>query len=585
MSRRSTGQGFIDFAKLSLGTKTNWRFDVAVVLAIIFTALNSLRPATDFGSKSAAPFASALYMLGFYLLLNLVVFSVARILLSGASTARPRWQVGLFLLVSGALAIRIVQSLVELNDGKDTELVRQDIEGFVSSAVMGPTVFIAIAGIRQMIEVLKELQSRSESLSELIEQGSESLRTMRTNISAEVNQTLVNIRSSLAKSQSVKDIDPKKFSRTLQAATSKTLSLMELMEKVERDSGSSSLRRPAKGATLPSVKASSLFSAESLATFFVLLLFFRWAIYDVDAIFILSSALIGLVFVATVLTTRNLSGTVSFAVSIAIKLVFGMVAVLGTNFLYISAANFPISAFARALLVSLIYVASTSAHLIYEQSVRNIKQVNDDLARELSLLERETWAIKNHYQNTIHGTLKASLFYASLKAGQETTTDDDLRNIRATLEEALRAENFDVQSNQSIEQQLDGIFGIWRNVAKVSLAMNSNCKKIIDSNLETQDLVREIVREAVANALRHGNATEVSVRIIDVPQNLQITCINNGNLVPEKLVTGSGSAMLDKLCLDWSLKSANVEDDNQTILQATIASPKNNPVNPAAVLA
>ena len=568
------GQGLIHFVKNTVGTKTNWRVEIAIAMAAIFTALNALRPVSEIESKSGAPFTSAVQMFGVYLVLNLIGFWLAGVLLPAAPSSRPRWKIGLTLLIFGALAIRLIQTQVQGVRGEHIEFGSSDVEGFISSAVLVPTVFLAIAAINQMIEVLKELQARSEFLSELISKGADSLATMSENIRVEVNETLAVIRASIGKNKNDEEVDPKRFSSTLQAATKSALSLMSLLEKVERDPVLSPRPRGKKAAPFPRVNARELFSPDSLIILFLLLFFVRWAIYQLNWSLILASATTGLVFIGIALIARNLAGTINVLTLTLIKLVFGVLTVLGGNYFLIANEVFAPLSVSRALLVSSIYVSATSGHLIYKHSARKLERVNQDLAREVSLLERKTWAIKEHYQNSIHGTLKASLFYASLRVSQKSTTKADIAILRATLEKALVSENFEPQQNQGIEQQLDGVLAIWRNVAEIDVKIERDCQQVIDSNFETKGLVREIVREAAANALRHGSATKVKVDITSIDRNLEIICINDGNAAPRSLVGGSGSKLFDALCLDWRLSSVGSSRSSQTTLLARIAAPE-----------
>ena len=68
--------------------------------------------------------------------------------------------------------------------------------------------------------------------------------------------------------------------------------------------------------------------------------------------------------------------------------------------------------------------------------------------------------------------------------------------------------------------------------------------------------MNEIAKEAISNAVRHGDATEATV-LIDREQDdvLRIEITNNGSPPDPKRGSGIGSEMLDEVCISWRLYS------------------------------
>ena len=67
----------------------------------------------------------------------------------------------------------------------------------------------------------------------------------------------------------------------------------------------------------------------------------------------------------------------------------------------------------------------------------------------------------------------------------------------------------------------------------------------------TEASVGEIAREFITNAIRHGEATTVMVRIVVEQGCVQVTCDDDGRGVSAFASRGVGSRMLDELCIRW----------------------------------
>lgn len=80
--------------------------------------------------------------------------------------------------------------------------------------------------------------------------------------------------------------------------------------------------------------------------------------------------------------------------------------------------------------------------------------------------------------------------------------------------------------------------------------------------------VNEIAKEAVSNAVRHGNASVAKIEIDRMQNDLIEMKISNDGAPPKaKIEKGVGSQMFDELTLEWSLNFDRVS--SRTVLSAT----------------
>jgi signal transduction histidine kinase len=95
---------------------------------------------------------------------------------------------------------------------------------------------------------------------------------------------------------------------------------------------------------------------------------------------------------------------------------------------------------------------------------------------------------------------------------------------------------------------------LWSGVVEIDVHCDRNTAALLETVQTTSSIVIEIVREAVSNAIRHGDASHISIDISvnEAASDVVVTVINNGALVPEHPVSGIGSQQLDDMTLTWS---------------------------------
>jgi glucose-6-phosphate-specific signal transduction histidine kinase len=77
----------------------------------------------------------------------------------------------------------------------------------------------------------------------------------------------------------------------------------------------------------------------------------------------------------------------------------------------------------------------------------------------------------------------------------------------------------------------------------------------------------ELIHESCANAIRHGKATWVSIRLLEPSEReLSIDVVDNGSVFNVDAVVGMGTKILDACTLSWT----RTRDSGQTSLRATL---------------
>ena len=155
----------------------------------------------------------------------------------------------------------------------------------------------------------------------------------------------------------------------------------------------------------------------------------------------------------------------------------------------------------------------------------------------------------------MHGTVQAALTAAitRLNSAQELEPYQlnlVLQDLDRAREALTKTPNIEVDLNSAMA----AVISTWQGICSVSVQISPRAKRALDRDLNARMCVNEIVKEAVSNAVRHGEARKAWVEVDRVAdETLMISVRNDGRPLPVELEHGVGARMLDDLTLDWSL--------------------------------
>jgi hypothetical protein len=182
-----------------------------------------------------------------------------------------------------------------------------------------------------------------------------------------------------------------------------------------------------------------------------------------------------------------------------------------------------------------------------------------ELAKENSLFAQRLWVFRKRWLLVLHGSVQSSLTAALTRLQGDKNVDSV--TIELVKQDLMRAESA-VQANLKDELDLDaglkGLQDVWSGICNVSISLSERARRALDRSFDSAFCVNEIIKEAVSNAVRHGEATEAKVSIDRIEDDLLRIEVNNNGSAPrfgnEK---GIGSEMMDEICLTWSLTGEN----------------------------
>lgn len=201
------------------------------------------------------------------------------------------------------------------------------------------------------------------------------------------------------------------------------------------------------------------------------------------------------------------------------------------------------------------FAYSRSFELDRLEAVNQMQRDNDSLEREVALFEQQMWIARRNWSFVVHGTVQAALTAAITRlCSSEELEQYQIDMVVQDLDRARVALSKTPEIDVNLTQALPNLAATWSGICQVKFSLTGRATRALERDADSRMCVNEICKEAVSNAVRHGEASEVLVEIDRTADELlEIKISNNGRLLDQKQNPGVGSAMFDELTLRWSL--------------------------------
>lgn len=199
---------------------------------------------------------------------------------------------------------------------------------------------------------------------------------------------------------------------------------------------------------------------------------------------------------------------------------------------------------------------------------QQLKEVIENLAILNSQLRQEVWLNRRRIASVLHGPVQAALYASAMRLAQSQVYDKtlievvqrDIEHALLKLEEGHDGETFREVANQ--------IASLWAGSCHIDVEISADAEERISANRVAETCVTEVVREAISNAVKHGEAKNAQIKIsLERSRLIRVVIENDGIPAKQGAKTGFGSDFLDEVAFDWSLKS----NAGTTKLKAKIA--------------
>ena len=204
-------------------------------------------------------------------------------------------------------------------------------------------------------------------------------------------------------------------------------------------------------------------------------------------------------------------------------------------------------------------IAASQAHILDLNQSRVEDELNiaiAKLARENKLYEQKAWLARHGWYLLLHGVVQPALTTASIRASRsEVISKETKEEILSDLQRALDSLKDSRSLIQPVELSITEISSVWSGICEIDISLTPTVSYAVKNDDVASQILNEILKEVVSNAVRHGNASHITGEISMSDSKTISILISNDGLQPTKeKIESVGSTMLDAVCLERTLE-------------------------------
>jgi signal transduction histidine kinase len=183
-----------------------------------------------------------------------------------------------------------------------------------------------------------------------------------------------------------------------------------------------------------------------------------------------------------------------------------------------------------------------------------IKQLIDSSKIDQSLAQDEALRVQYDIARYLHGNLQSRMMSLGLTLKMSQQHDEESMSSAMSIADSLLnspfAEYLD-QHTRTLVEEVDFAVGKWDGLLNVKTDIEDLDEKL---SFVQKRAIGAVVEEALANALRHGFAKEVDIRIYQGKTGISIDITDDG-IGPRMQKPGLGTRLYDLVAINgWSLQ-------------------------------
>lgn len=274
--------------------------------------------------------------------------------------------------------------------------------------------------------------------------------------------------------------------------------------------------------------------------------------------------------------TRLLTGVKRFSSVLVSWLVIAFGAGIITEslnagtFVFTSATVF---LFATAVLIVFFLTSALDAYrLLISEKIAELDVVAAQLEWYRRSIHQSLWVEKRRLTRLIHSQVQSRILATAARVArqtpQRTINEHELQELRQVCLAAISSD----ETETDVRKFLNEISEVFSGATEIKFELFQGVDQILQHDKNTAGATLEIVREGINNAVKHGRANNIFVRIELEHQNLiaedmiAISVIDDGEPLKASTKPGLGQATLDELSIDWNISQI----EGLTVLKARV---------------
>jgi signal transduction histidine kinase len=188
------------------------------------------------------------------------------------------------------------------------------------------------------------------------------------------------------------------------------------------------------------------------------------------------------------------------------------------------------------------------------ETTERLEDVNKQLEVISSRLSQELWLNRKRMAALLHGPVQAALYASAMGMAQtKNPSQEYLARVQKDIESSLeQLNNPNRLESETLLSVMDQIKDLWSSSVEIKIDLQTDLEAAITKEPLTCDATIEVTRELVTNSIKHGQATQVQVKISEIDSSrFSVEVIDNGHALDEAATPGYGTKVLNELSLNW----------------------------------
>lgn len=165
------------------------------------------------------------------------------------------------------------------------------------------------------------------------------------------------------------------------------------------------------------------------------------------------------------------------------------------------------------------------------------------------------WHQQKALSRALHGPIQGAVTAAAMRLDAAVRDGTDATMLMAQTREQLRTAvsllEAQPESTSGIDDSLTLLTGTWEGVCSVTTSADSQAVAALDADDLCRSCLRDILIDAVSNAVRHGHAATVDITIRLVNDEVHVTVHDDGAATGSAAAPGLGTRILQECSTRW----------------------------------
>ena len=210
-----------------------------------------------------------------------------------------------------------------------------------------------------------------------------------------------------------------------------------------------------------------------------------------------------------------------------------------------------------ALIPGLLYIAQRLLAFLEQRQLSELATVRRAMSFEVSEVRRRAWLRQRHIAHALHSAIQSRVHAEArmVRTGSGPISADESARIVSTLNSSFDVLHNSAEVTPDAYGELEKAIEFWSGMCDIDFNVNPEVRTLLGANPDIGETVLVTCLEVINNAIRHGKATELCLKLDLISSDMiTITAVNNGAPL-STFTSGLGMSMFDELTVHWKLSS------------------------------